>query len=342
MRSIGLILGAAAAALLTVAMLFTAGWTRPPIVGTQTGYRGTAMAQITTPAAVARLKDANALPDPIPPASPGGDRAVDTYKNVQVLTDLSADQFNTVMAAITTWVAPQQGCAYCHNPDNMADDSLYTKKVGAPHASDDAPYQHRRKAHVSTTGVVCYTCHRGNPVPAYVFYNNAGWPQAGGFATSNYGMGHPNSVNGSTGLTQDPYTPLLEKDGIIRVQATEALPKEGMGASIQTTEQTYSLMIAMSRALGVNCTFCHNTREFGRWAESTPQRVTAWHGIQMVRELNANYLDPLKDILPAERLGPLGDAPKVDCATCHQGAGKPLLGASIAKDFPELGGSPSR
>ena len=59
----------------------------------------------------------------------------------------------------------------------------------------------------------------------------------------------------------------------------------------------------------------------------------------MVRELNEKYLDPLKDILPANRLGPLGDAPKVYCATCHQGASKPLLGASLAKDFPELGGS---
>ena len=29
------------AVLLTLAMLFTAGWTHPPIVGTQIGYRGT-------------------------------------------------------------------------------------------------------------------------------------------------------------------------------------------------------------------------------------------------------------------------------------------------------------
>ena len=63
------------------------------------------------------------------------------------------------------------------------------------------------------------------------------------------------------------------------MQATQALPK-GTGAPIQSTEQTYSLMIAISKSLGVNCTFCHNTREFGQWAESTPQRVVAWHGIR--------------------------------------------------------------
>ena len=84
-------------------------------------------------------------------------------------------------------------------------------------------------------------------------------------------------------------------------------------------------MIHMSEGLGVNCTFCHNTRAFSQWKESTPQRVTAWHGIQMVRELNASYLDPLKPTYPANRLGALGDAPKANCTTCHQGVNKPLL-----------------
>ena len=34
--------------------------------------------------------------------------------------------------------------------------------------------------------------------------------------------------------------------------------------------------------------------------------MTAWHGIQMVRDLNNDYLDPLKDVVPATRLGPTG------------------------------------
>jgi photosynthetic reaction center cytochrome c subunit len=338
MRTVALILAAIVTALLTVAMLFTAGWTRPPILGQQIGYRGVGMEQITTPAAQRRLELTNSLPDPIAPASPTGDRAVDVYKNVQVLTDLSADQFNRVMSAITQWVAPQQGCTYCHNAENLADDSLYTKVVSRRMLQMTRHINTDEQAHVGTTGVVCYTCHRGNPVPAYVFYNDTGWPQAGGFATTNHGMGHPAAANGSTALTQDPYPALLEKNDVIRVQATQALPKEGMGASIQSTERTYALMIAISKGLGVNCTFCHNSREFGQWPESTPQRVTAWHGIQLTQDLDNAYLDPLKNTLPANRLGPHGDAPKVDCATCHQGASKPLLGASIAKDFPELGG----
>ena len=85
------------------------------------------MVQLTTPGAQARLqRRTRARRDRR--RVPRWQRATDVYKNVQVLTDLSADQFNRVMAAITTWVAPQQGCAYCHNVENMADDGIYAKR----------------------------------------------------------------------------------------------------------------------------------------------------------------------------------------------------------------------
>jgi photosynthetic reaction center cytochrome c subunit len=58
----------------------------------------------------------------------------------------------------------------------------------------------------------------------------------------------------------------------------------------------------------------------------------------MARELNTAYLDPLQSVFPPQRLGPHGDSPKLNCATCHQGVNKPLNGVSMAKDFPELGG----
>ena len=51
----------------------------------------------------------------------------------------------------------------------------------------------------------------------------------------------------------------------------------------------------------------------------------------MVRDLNTNYLAPLAGVFPANRLGPTGDALKVNCATCHQGVYKPLFGASMLK-----------
>ena len=32
----------------------------------------------------------------------------------------------------------------------------------------------------------------------------------------------------------------------------------------------------------------------------------------MIRDINADYLEPLQGVFPANRLGPLGDVPKVD------------------------------
>ena len=151
MRLVFALFGVVATVLLTVAMLFTAGWGHPPIVGTQIGFRGTGMDQVTTSAAVEQLEALNAMPDQIPKASPDGPRATDVYKNVQVLTDLSVDQFNTLMAAMTTWVAPQQGCAYCHNTENLADDSVYAKKVARRMIQMTRHINQDWKPHVQTT-----------------------------------------------------------------------------------------------------------------------------------------------------------------------------------------------
>ena len=57
-------------------------------------------------------------------------------------------------------------------------------------------------------------------------------------------------------------------------------------------------MMHMSESLGVNCTFCHNTRSFTAWDQSTPQRATAWYGIKMVSDLNRNFLVPLGPRVP--------------------------------------------
>ncbi len=331
------VIGVVAAALLTIAMLFTAGWVRPPIVGVQTGFRGTGAAQLISAQNKRIIDAANALPAPIDKASPSGEKATTAYQNVKVLTDLSTEEFNRVMVAITQWVSPDQGCAYCHNTNNLADDGLYTKIVARRMLQMNRHINTDWTAHVANTGVTCYTCHRGQPVPSNVWYENHGGPHAGGMAAHNYGFGHPSKSNGATGLSVDPYTPYLVGDEAIRVEAKAALP-EGKGASMQHTEQSFSLMIHMSEALGVNCAFCHNTRNFSGWSDSAPQRTTAWHGLAMLRELNGEYLDPMKSTYPANRLGPLGDAPKANCATCHQGVSKPLLGQSMAKDYPELGG----
>ena len=110
----------------------------------------------------------------------------------------------------------------------------------------------------------------------------------------------------------------------------------GNKQTIKQTEWTFSLMTHMSTALGVNCTYCHNTRSMSTWETSPPQRVTAWHGIRMVRDLNNQYMEPISNVFPPHRLGPTGDVAKANCQTCHQGVFKPMYGVSMLKDYPEL------
>ena len=112
-------------------------------------------------------------------------------------------------------------------------------------------------------------------------------------------------------LPNDPFSQYFGKEQDIRVVSTSALPA-GNSSSIQETEGTYGLMMHFSQALGVNCTFCHNSRSFAAWDNSTPQRATAWHGIRMVRDLNTTYLDPLLPVFPANRSRTHGRRPKTE------------------------------
>jgi len=115
------------------------------------------------------------------------------------------------------------------------------------------------------------------------------------------------------------------------------VPGEDGYPGIQQAERTYSLMNYVSNSLGVNCVFCHNSRAFYDGGQVTPQWATESLGIQMVLEMNNDYLVPLEDQYPPERLGPVhADAPKAACATCHKGYQQPLQGTNVIKDWPEL------
>ncbi|MDH5338899.1 MAG: photosynthetic reaction center cytochrome PufC, partial [Rubrivivax sp.] len=149
------------------------------------------------------------------------------------------------------------------------------------------------------------------------------------------GQNTPLKAVGFTSLPNDPFSTYLLGAQVIGVGGATALPT-GHVASIVHTEQTYGLMVHMAQSLGVNCTYCHNTRNFKAWDGAPPQRTTAWHGIRMARELNNDYLVPLSSTFPPSRLGPTGDVAKVSCATCHQGVYKPLYGAPMAEKYPAL------
>jgi photosynthetic reaction center cytochrome c subunit len=236
---------------------------------------------------------------------------------------------------MTAWVSPEEGCGYCHNVANFADDSKYTKVVARRMLEMTQNINENWKTHVADTGVTCWTCHRGQPVPSNVWFKADHAPRGADFIGDRSGQNEPLPVVNLSSLPNDPFTPFLLQDKPIRVNGDTALPT-GNRASIKQAEWTYGLMTHMSTGLGVNCTYCHNTQNFAKWEGGPPQRVTAWHGIRMVRDLNVAYMEPLTPVFPAHRKGDLGDVAKANCATCHQGAYKPLNGQSMLKDYPEL------
>ncbi|OYV59820.1 MAG: photosynthetic reaction center cytochrome c subunit, partial [Acidiphilium sp. 21-62-4] len=265
------------------------------------------------------------------------------YKNVQVLKNVPAGAFARIMVSMTQWVAPKQGCGYCHVSGNFASDAKYTKRVARRMIQMTIYTNAVWKSHVKNVGVTCYTCHRGNNNPQYVWFKSVEPPHATGLMATETGEARPSLAADGSALPYDPFTPFLvgkPKGGVnamINTAGTTALP-DGNRMSIQQTNWTYALMMNFATSLGVNCEFCHESRNFGSWSESTPKRVTAYYGLHMVRGLNNNYMVPLTATFAHNLLGPSGDVAKVDCSTCHQGLAKPLYGAQMAKAFPYLQG----
>jgi photosynthetic reaction center cytochrome c subunit len=326
-----------ALALLLAGGMALSGCERPPVEALQGGYRGLGMDEVINPRLDAVKAAKNEVPPPIPPAPTEGAPVTSVYKNIQVLNDLNIAQFSRVMVAITQWVAPpDQSCNYCHTSD-LSSDAKYTKVVARRMLQMVRHINTDWKTHVAETGVTCYTCHRGNAVPQNVWFTDPGHSADSGLIAGNAGKNKPAPAANGSSLPYDPFTRYLLEDKNIRVISNDALP-DGNRSSIKQTDSTYALMLSFSQSLGVNCTYCHNTRSFAVWDASTPKRTTAWYGIRLARDLNNHYMVPLTEHFPSQRLGVLGDVAKINCATCHQGVFKPLYGESMAKDYPELGG----
>ena len=323
------------AALVAIAFgLVVAGCERTQPV--QRGYRGLAEVQMFKPSAVEALKDINQIPEPEEPADADSPTAAETFKNIRVLNDISATELSRLMQALSTWVAPEEGCDFCHNPNKLDSDEKYPKVVARRMLLMTREINSKWKTHVGETGVTCWTCHRGNAVPTGDWFSSP-TPNALNTQANFSGKNRPAPNAGNSALPYDPLSTYLTTGNEVRVQGTEPLAS-GPHTSIKEAEKTYSLMMYISQSLGVNCTYCHNTRALGRWEESMPQRATAWHGIRMVRTLNTSYLIPIQPLLPVNRLSAEGDGPKVGCATCHKGTFKPLYGMSPLKDYPVLSG----
>jgi photosynthetic reaction center cytochrome c subunit len=307
----------------------------------QNGYRGTGMNQVVDKDLVQTKHYIPAEPYPLGPDT--GPRAKEQYQNLQVLGDISADEFNRLMLSMNEWIVPKSGipdselgCNYCHNPENMASDEKYTKVVARRMVQMTQNINANWKSHVQGVGVTCWTCHRGNPVPGYAWTN----PEAegAGIRGRKHYQNTPARAVGYSSLPNNVFAPYLAGKIDIRLASTDAYRVKPQGPAIQDAEGTYGLMMHFSKGLGVNCTYCHNSNNFGSWKTSTPQRAQSWYAIRMARDINNTYITPLTASFPANRLGPAGDPYKVNCATCHQGVNKPLGGISMLPGNPSLAG----
>jgi photosynthetic reaction center cytochrome c subunit len=304
----------------------------------QTGYRGAGLDQIVDVRHMAKAGAIPPAPYPLPPD--GGPTAGESYQNLKVLGGVSKERFDHLMAEISQWIAPpEQGCAYCHNPENMASDEKYTKVVARRMIQMTQNINSTWSTHVKQTGVTCYTCHGGNAVPINKWALAPAPAHPGSILGNRHSQNELSDAGGYTSLPLDVFADYLDGHQNIRVAGDTPLPAEmGTGTSVMETEKTYSLMIHISKALGVNCTYCHNTQSFRAWNLSRPQRAQAWYGIRMVRDINTTYISSLKPVFPDYRKGPMGDPYKVNCTTCHQGLSKPLGGVSMIAQAPALKG----
>ena len=340
------IIGAALGGVFVAALLVS--WGQPYATESmQTGPRGTGMS-------VTEYKASVTAPDPSiadyyseePYIPEGGeDLAKDIYENVQVLGDLTEDNFNRLMTAMTQWVSPEQGCAYCHGDGDLetyGSDDLYTKVVSRRMIQMTQNINENWDGHVNANaevGVNCYTCHRGQNVPSDIWFKIT--PVSDNFEGWSSNQNRATSISQFTSLPSDALEKYLLDYEVIGVHSLESRvaenPSDPDVKTWQDTERTYSLMNYVSNSLGVNCVFCHNSRAFYDAGQVTPQWGTEMLGISMVQEMNNDYLVPLRDTYPPERLGPIhADAPKAACKTCHKGYQQPMQGLNVIADWPEL------
>jgi photosynthetic reaction center cytochrome c subunit len=142
-------------AMATVLILFFAYQNHT--ISVQTGYRGTGQFVLYQPKALPASLQLNSIPEaePIDPPDPDLPKVSEEYENVQVLNDLTVLEFSRLMGALSTWVAPEVGCEYCHNTENMASDEKYTKRVARMMLKMTRRINTEWKPHVGETGVTC-------------------------------------------------------------------------------------------------------------------------------------------------------------------------------------------
>ena len=337
--------GVAAAGLLAAAafVVFVPVWNKPPKTAEEVAFPSNAQF-----VPVAAGNASNDPPAPLPPVASGGPLATEMYKNVTVLTDVSAAEFMRLQYAITAWVSPKQGCDFCHVGNDWASDAKPQKAASRIMLQMTRHLNSAWSNHVAAAGMTCYTCHRGQPVPGQAWFPDAPKPEREMVGYQDNWQESADTVRKF--FPDNGFAEYFLDDQPIGVISTTAQPSKTIG-SWPEAKRVYEMMMQLSDGIGVNCGYCHQSRAFQDWSQSSPYRWNAWYAIRMVRDLNRNFLLPIATILPQSRTlvhenqipvipermkGPQTGEGLVVCATCHFGVPKPLNGANMVKDYPGL------
>ena len=338
-------LGAIAAAAF---IAFVPAWTHPPVGGVQIGPSPLSMIQFSRGERAEPVTQV--APAPLPPAEQGGQAATAAYKNVQVLTDVSAAEFMRLQHAITAWVSPQQGCAFCHTGNNYASDDNPHKRAARLMLTMVRHINAQWRSQVQPAGVTCFTCHRGQPVPAEAWFPSATSPERSFIAKQEDWREDADTVRKF--FPDAGWELYFLEDNPISVQSVTALPSHTVASQV-VAKRVYEMMMQMSDGMGVNCGYCHNSRVLQSWAQSSPHRWQGETGLQLTRDLNRHFMLQLAamipqnrsligqtslPVLPARDEGPQRGNGMVVCATCHMAKPDPLNGAEMLKDYPGLTG----
>lgn len=307
-------------------------------VAMQTGPAGTGMH-------VSRFVQDFETPDPsiaeyftLPPVVPDADsqRAGDVIEGAEpLLADLTVENYERLITAMRVWTGIEDLLEPgLENYQTVVARSMIQMTQELNEFWGAKVNQNPGERNV---GVSCYTCHRGEAVPSHVWFKLGDVNMAAAGWSANQNRATVQSQ--FTALPSDALEKFLLENNAINVHDLDARVSRAdrNPATIQDTYRTYALMNYFSNALGVNCTFCHNTRAFYDPVQNTPQWTIANLGIVMVQEINNDWLVPLTEEFPAERLGPVfGDVAKVACATCHKGYQQPMHRLDMISDWPEL------
>ena len=92
---------------------------------------------------------------PVPPAE-------EVYKNLKVLQGTPSDSFNQAMHLISGQLGVD--CEYCHLEKDRVSDEVKKKDIARDMITMTAEIN--RRMFKGEQVVTCFTCHRGNPIPA--------------------------------------------------------------------------------------------------------------------------------------------------------------------------------